>query len=132
MVEFQTKRIERRKDCERWAGDIKESATRRSIFILPYFILFYFFAIVVSAARAESGLASYYSPSNRGGPGDLTCAHRTRPFGSIVTVSYHGQSIHCRITDRGPFIRGRVIDLSVNAARTLGMTKAGVVFVLLK
>src|SRR5438105_14257750 len=89
-------------------------------------ILLCFFALAFEA-RAEIGLASYYSYANRGGHGEMTCAHRTRSFGSLVTVTYSGRSIQCRIADRGPFIRGRIIDLSVKAARTLGMMEAGVV-----
>ena len=81
---------------------------------------------LVSQAQAESGLASYYGYS-RGHRGEMTCAHRIRPFGSTVTVSYSGRSIRCRVTDRGPFIRGRIIDLSVSAARALGMMEAGIV-----
>jgi rare lipoprotein A len=50
-------------------------------------------------------------------------------MGSIVTVSAGGRSIQCRVNDRGPFIRGRVIDLSVTAARALGMMRAGVMHV---
>lgn len=84
----------------------------------------------ISCANAESGLASYYG--GRGHTGEMTCAHRTRPMGSMVTVSYHGLSIRCRVNDRGPFVRGRVIDLSVSAARALGMMNAGVVKVLLE
>lgn len=81
-------------------------------------------------AHAESGLASYYGGHGR--HGELTCAHRTRPMGSIITVSHNGHSIQCRVNDRGPFIRGRVIDLSVSAARALGMINAGVVRVSLQ
>ena len=84
----------------------------------------------VSSARAESGLASYYGGIGRSG--EMTCAHRTRPMGSMITVSYQGRSIRCRVNDRGPFIKGRVIDVSVSAARALGMTDAGVVRVLLE
>jgi rare lipoprotein A len=62
----------------------------------------------------------------------MTCAHRTRPFGSIIRVSHNGRSIQCRVNDRGPFIRGRVIDVSVSAARALGMINAGVVRVSLE
>ena len=83
-------------------------------------------ASLASEAQAESGLASYYSYS-RSHRGEMTCAHRTRSFGSRVTVTYSGRSIQCRIADRGPFIRGRIIDLSVKAARALGMMEAGVV-----
>lgn len=85
-------------------------------------------AISLSTAfsvRAETGLASYYG----GRGGGMTCAHRTRPMGSVVTVSHAGRSIQCRVNDRGPFVRGRVIDVSVTAARALGMTRAGVVAV---
>jgi rare lipoprotein A len=74
-------------------------------------------------AEAETGLASYYGGRGHG----MTCAHRTRPFGSIVTVSSGGRSIQCRVNDRGPFVRGRVIDLSLNAARALGMMRAGII-----
>lgn len=81
---------------------------------------------MASTASAESGLASYYS-YGKGGRGELTCAHRTRPFGSMLRVSYSGRTIQCRVNDRGPFIRGRIVDLSVPAARALGMMSAGVV-----
>lgn len=84
-----------------------------------------FVLLATSACDAETGLASYYG--GRGHHGDMTCAHRTRPFGSIVTVSRAGHSIRCVINDRGPFVRGRVIDVSVSAARALGMMQAGVV-----
>jgi rare lipoprotein A len=79
----------------------------------------------ITNARAESGLASYYG--GIGHSGEMTCAHRTRPMGSMVTVSYRGRSIRCRVNDRGPFVKGRVIDVSVGAARALGMMDAGVV-----
>jgi rare lipoprotein A len=85
-------------------------------------------AVVFSAAstvEAETGLASFYG--GRGHHGEMTCAHRTRPFGSIVTVSHAGHFVHCRINDRGPFVRGRVIDVSISAARALGMMRSGVV-----
>jgi rare lipoprotein A len=78
-----------------------------------------------SSCKAESGLASYYG--GIGHRGELTCAHRTRPLGSFVTVSHGGRSIRCRVNDRGPFVRGRVIDVSLSAARALGMIGAGVV-----
>ena len=84
----------------------------------------------VTTARAESGLASYYS--GIGHAGEMTCAHRTRPMGSMITVSYRGRTIRCRVNDRGPFVKGRVIDVSVSAARVLGMMEAGVVKVSLE
>jgi rare lipoprotein A len=79
----------------------------------------------VASARAESGLASYYG--GIGHKGEMTCAHRTRPMGSMITVTYQGRSIRCRVNDRGPFVKGRVIDVSISAARALGMMEAGVV-----
>ncbi|OPY96985.1 hypothetical protein A5906_39625 [Bradyrhizobium sacchari] len=82
---------------------------------------------LMSVAKAESGLASYYGYGKAGKGGELTCAHRTRPFGSVLRVSYSGRTIQCRVNDRGPFIRGRIVDLSVPAARALGMMSAGVV-----
>ncbi len=91
-----------------------------------FFSLACFSFSALSAARAESGLASYYSYA-KAAKGELTCAHRTRPFGSVLKVSYSGRTIQCRVNDRGPFIRGRIVDLSVPAARALGMMSAGVV-----
>src|SRR5262252_5949071 len=96
------------------------------VYCLPLVVL----ANIATDARAESGIASYYGGT--GGPGAMTCAHKTRAMGSMITVSYHGHSIRCRVTDRGPFIKGRVIDVSTSAARALGMMEAGVVTVLLE
>jgi rare lipoprotein A len=79
--------------------------------------------LLISSAHAESGLASYYGGRGHG----MTCAHRTRPMGSVLTVSAGGRTIQCRVNDRGPFVRGRVVDLSVTAARALGMMRSGVV-----
>ena len=50
----------------------------------------------------------------------MTCAHRSRPFGSRLRVSHGKTTIVCRVNDRGPFIRGRIIDVSISAARALG------------
>jgi rare lipoprotein A (peptidoglycan hydrolase) len=68
------------------------------------------------------GLASYYGASG------LTAAHRTSPFGTRVSVTNlaNGHSVVVRINDRGPFVRGRSIDLSASAARAIGMTGSGV------
>jgi peptidoglycan lytic transglycosylase len=75
-----------------------------------------------------SGIASVYNDRQTASgeamdPGALTAAHRTLPFGTEVTVINHdnGRSIVVRINDRGPFVRGRVIDLSPAAARALGV-----------
>lgn len=81
----------------------------------------------MSVAKAESGLVSYYGYGKAGRGGESTCAHRTRPFGSVLKVSNSGRTIQRRVNNRGPFIRGRIVDLSVPAARALGMMSAGVV-----
>src|ERR1700726_1380168 len=92
---------------------------RRSALIVGFLLS------ATSACEAESGLASYYSGRSHGG--EMTCAHCIRPFGSIVTVIGARRSIQCRVNDRGPFVRGRVIDVSMSAARALGMTRSGVI-----
>jgi rare lipoprotein A (peptidoglycan hydrolase) len=78
-------------------------------------------------ARSFSGLAAYYSGRGAG----FTAAHRTLPFGTRVRITdpKTGRSVIVRITDRGPFGRGRVLDLCVAAARALGMTDRGVILV---
>jgi rare lipoprotein A len=83
-----------------------------------------------SLAHAETGLASYYH--GIGKSGEMTCAHRSRPFGSRLRVSYRSHTIECRVNDRGPFVRGRIIDVSTGAARALGMMGAGVVRVVVE
>jgi rare lipoprotein A len=75
-------------------------------------------------------MASYYH--GVGKSGEMTCAHRSRPFGSMVRVSYRGHSIQCRVNDRGPFVRGRIIDVSTSAARALGILQSGVAMVLIE
>jgi rare lipoprotein A len=82
-----------------------------------------------TANAGERGLASYYSGT---AAGQMTCAHRTRAFGSMITVTHGDKSIRCRVTDRGPFKHGRVIDVSVSAAKALGMMSAGVIAVTLE
>ncbi|MGB9141665.1 MAG: septal ring lytic transglycosylase RlpA family protein, partial [Aestuariivirga sp.] len=61
-------------------------------------------------------------------PGGMTAAHRTLPFGTKIRVTNlrTGESVVVRINDRGPFVHGRVIDLSLGAARLVGLTKSGV------
>jgi rare lipoprotein A len=80
---------------------------------------------------AEAGIASSYPYSYKGrrtasgealNPHAMTCAHKRHPFGSTLRVTMGGKSITCRVTDRGPFTRGRVIDLTPAAARALGFS----------
>lgn len=91
-------------------------------------------------APGQVGLASWYGHQEQGRPtasGErfdqrkLTAAHRTLPLPSDVRVTNleNGKSIVVRVNDRGPFIPGRVLDLSTGAARALGMQKEGVALV---
>lgn len=80
------------------------------------------------AAHAECGIASTYSSGTRTANGErydhmgISAAHRTLPFGSRVVVRNQrtGRAITVRINDRGPFVAGRVVDLSTGANRALG------------
>ena len=84
--------------------------------------------------RASYGLASFYWQGSRTASGerfdkrDLTAAHRTLPFGTRVRVTNlaTGRSVTVRVNDRGPFVAGRVIDVSHAAAEELGMVGRGV------
>jgi rare lipoprotein A len=78
-------------------------------------------------ASAQSGIASVYSGGRTANgeyasSGALTAAHRSLPFGTKVRVTNesNGRSIVVRINDRGPFVRGRIIDLTPAGARALG------------
>ncbi len=82
----------------------------------------------ISRASAECGIASNYSSGKvtangeRYDPRGVSAAHKTLPFGTRVAVVNRrtGRSIVVRINDRGPFVKGRIIDLSKGAARALG------------
>jgi rare lipoprotein A len=85
--------------------------------------------LAVCPARAESGIASVYSygpltaDGERFNPRAMTAAHRTLPFGTLVRVTTAaGRSILVRINDRGPYVRGRIIDLTPAAAHALGFS----------
>ena len=81
-----------------------------------------------------SGMASFYgnesgsrtASGQRFNQNAMTAAHRSLPFGTKVRVTHRGQSVIVTINDRGPFVRGRVLDLSTGAARAIGLTGAGV------
>jgi rare lipoprotein A len=85
-------------------------------------------------AKTWTGMASYYKSGKLTASGEhfnphgLTAAHRTLPFGTMVRVTNlrTGRSVVVRINDRGPFIRGRIIDLSLGAARAVGLHRSGV------
>ncbi len=80
-------------------------------------------------SHAQSGMASIYSGGRtangqRASAGALTAAHRTLPFGTQVRVTNrsNGRSVIVRINDRGPFVRGRIIDLTPAGAHALGFS----------
>ena len=82
-----------------------------------------------SPALAQSGIASVYSggmtaSGERASARGMTAAHRTLPIGTLVRVTCrrNGRSVVVRINDRGPFVRGRVIDVTPAAARALGFS----------
>lgn len=88
------------------------------------------------SAHSETGIASFYGPEFSGrktasgeifDPEAFTAAHRTLPFGTLVRVTHlnNNRSVEVRINDRGPFIKGRIIDLSPAAARQLDMIRSG-------
>src|SRR5262245_53239476 len=91
-------------------------------------------AVSTVPASAQCGGASWYALYSQTASGEqmnpaaLTAAHRTLPFGTKlkVTNQRNGKSVIVRINDRGPFIKGRVIDLSKAAAHKLGFVSAGV------
>ncbi len=87
----------------------------------------------VSPAAAQCGRASWYALHSRTASGErmnpsaLTAAHRSLPFGTRlkVTNQHNGKSVIVRVNDRGPFIRGRMLDLSRGAASRLGFVSSG-------
>ncbi|WKA28999.1 septal ring lytic transglycosylase RlpA family protein [Bradyrhizobium roseum] len=87
-----------------------------------------------TGGRSFAGKASYYGneSGNKTASGQrfnqnaMTAAHRSLPFGTKLRVTHRGQSVVVTVNDRGPFIRGRVLDLSKGAARAIGLTGAGV------
>lgn len=99
--------------------------------------------LMIGQARAETGLASFYGgPVHHGKPmangrrfdqDSDSCAHKTLPFGTVLRVTTAaGRSVLCRVHDRGPFRKGRILDLSVAGARALHMIAAGIVRVRLE
>ena len=91
-------------------------------------------SIAPTGGRSFTGKASFYgnesgsktASGQRFNQNAMTAAHRSLPFGTKLRVTHRGQSVVVTINDRGPFIRGRVLDLSKGAARAIGLTGAGV------
>jgi peptidoglycan lytic transglycosylase len=91
-------------------------------------------APATSSGRSFSGMASFYgnesgsktASGQRFNQNAMTCAHRSLPFGTKLRVTHGDRSVVVTVNDRGPFVRGRVLDLSTAAARAVGLTSAGV------
>jgi rare lipoprotein A len=91
-------------------------------------------AETTGGGRSFSGMASFYgnesgsktASGQRFNQEAMTAAHRTLPFGTKLRVTHGGRSVVVTVNDRGPFVRGRVLDLSTGAARAIGLTSAGV------
>jgi rare lipoprotein A len=85
-------------------------------------------------SRSFCGMASYYGSESGSrtasgahfNPGGMTAAHRNLPFGTKLLVTHGSSSVVVTVNDRGPFVRGRVLDLSKGAARAVGLTHSGV------
>ncbi|MBQ6653677.1 MAG: septal ring lytic transglycosylase RlpA family protein [Prevotella sp.] len=101
------------------------------------------FCPMLLSAQTTTGIASYYSKKWTGRKtangerlhhDSLTCAHKTYPFGTRLKVTHlgNGKSVVVRVTDRGPYGRGRIVDLSWGAARDLGMLQQGLAKVTLE
>jgi peptidoglycan lytic transglycosylase len=86
-----------------------------------------------ASAGAQTGGASWYAMTSKTASGErcdpraLTAAHRSLPFGTRVKVENlrNGQSVVVRINDRGPYVRGRIIDLTKAAAKQIGLMETG-------
>jgi rare lipoprotein A len=86
------------------------------------------------SGRSFSGMASFYgnesgsrtASGQRFNQNAMTCAHRSLPFGTRLRVTHGGRSVVVTVNDRGPFVRGRVLDLSTAAARAVGINGSGV------
>ena len=95
------------------------------------------FTSPVRAQSLQKGKASFYASHFNGRrtasgerlhPDSMTCAHRSYPFGTLLMVynPANGRSVHVRVTDRGPYVQGRIIDLSWSAAKKLGIIGQGI------
>lgn len=97
-------------------------------------VAFLFGAPPVHAGKCQNMVASWYGTESgsRTANGErftgesYTAAHRSLPFGTRLRVTYQGKSVVVRVNDRGPFLKGRQLDLAHAAARKIGLTKAGV------
>lgn len=112
-------------------------------FALRFSLLFSLFIIHSSlfisptGAQTQTGKASFYAKRATGARtasgerlhhDSMTCAHKTLPFGTLLKVTnlLNGKQVVVRVTDRGPYVKGRVVDLSWGAAKAIGMLSQGI------
>jgi rare lipoprotein A len=107
------------------------------------FILMFTPAAIASKRNSVVGIASWYGKREAGkemanghpfDPNKLTCASRTYPFGTRLRVTYPttGKSVIVVVTDRGPWIKGRILDLSEAAAKVIGLRGYGIGLVIIE
>jgi rare lipoprotein A len=119
--------------CRNEKESVVQNRKTQMLLVATAIAIFQFFPSHLTPASAdESGVASVYSTESGSGtasgqrlnPGALTAAHRSLPFGTKVRVTNknNGRSVVVTINDRGPFVRGRVIDVTPAAAQALGFS----------
>ena len=117
--------------------------SRASIFFISALALLLAACGTSKSTFTQSGQGSYYADKFRGRPtasgalyrpSKLTAAHNTLPFGTKIRVTNTrtGRSVKVTVNDRGPHVKGRIVDLSKKAARKIGLVDAGVAPVQLK
>jgi rare lipoprotein A len=120
---------------------LRESIIKRQ-FILPHIAPILIALVFIGAspdlyAKPIKGVASFYGEKFNGrltasgeifNNSDMTAAHLSLPFGSLVKVTNvrNGRSVVVRINDRGPYVKGRIIDLSEAAAKKIGIVRSGI------
>lgn len=116
-------------DMQLWARE----TMKKYVALLSVGMAFAYFPNAALASEGQCGRASWYALTSKTASGErmnpaaMTAAHRTLPLGTKVKVTNqaNGKSLVVRINDRGPFIKGRVLDLSKGAASRLGFISAG-------
>ncbi len=127
-------------DIQREKAELNIKLMKKIRILLIVLTSFVGFTISSLCNAQTSGKASYYSNRLHGrkmsngeryNSKGFTCAHRTLPFGTKlkVTNTRNGRSVVVRVTDRGPFVRGRIVDLSYAAAKEIGMISSGVAYI---
>lgn len=115
----------------------------RNLLWLSLSFFFYHLSLGLATAQTQKGIASYYSKNATGARtasgqplhhDSMTCAHRTFPFGTYLRVTNPAsdRSVIVRVNDRGPYLHGRIIDLSWGAARKLGILSQGIASVIVE